>query len=164
MALYETSALITAPVEYCFNAWMQFDEFPDTMPCVREVRRTGEQTSHWRVVVVGREAQWDAKIISLVPNRSITWKTHNGLSGGGTVAFYDTRPDFNGCRVAVLIEYNPPYGLLGDLVDICGFEAAFRRAVLESLAAFKQRVETSFAATAEGRELAAAGPPARRRH
>lgn len=162
MALYETSAAIEAPAEFCYNAWSRIEEFPQYMPAIREVKVLSERRSRWRAVVAGREAEWDAEILAQSPNRYITFKMFRQGKpfGGGTVAFYPLGP--KSTRVAVLIEYNPPGGLLGDLVELFGFEKAFRRAVLESLAAFKARTEAQYAAQSPapaGRVPASAAAP-----
>lgn len=161
MGLIETSALVPAPTDHVFNKWTEWEGFPEFMPGVLEVKDLGGGRTYWKIEVGGRQVEWEAEILAFKPNSAITWRATSGLKTGGTVSFMDTKPDFHGCRVAVLLEYNPPGTLLGDLVDEFSFRHKVHRAIELALVAFQDHVAKEFSQTEEGIAFAASAPKRR---
>jgi uncharacterized membrane protein len=108
---------IAAPVEQVFGTFAHFENFPQFMRNIREVRVRGDGTSEW--VVNGpmrRTITWDALTTRLEPNRLISWRTLPGspVEHAGFVRFEPTAD--NGTRVLVTMSYTPPAGALGHAV------------------------------------------------
>lgn len=53
---------VNAPISAVYNQWTQFEEFPNFMEGVEEVRQEGPKSLLWRVNVGGKEKQWEAEI------------------------------------------------------------------------------------------------------
>jgi uncharacterized membrane protein len=83
----ESSIEVAVPVSAAYNQWTQFEEFPQFMDGVDEVRQLGDTHLHWIASVGGRRAEWDAKILEQHPDRQISWISEDGKQTRGTVMF-----------------------------------------------------------------------------
>jgi uncharacterized membrane protein len=83
----ESSIEVAVPVSAAYNQWTQFEEFPQFMDGVEEVRQLGDTRLHWVASVGGRRAEWDAKILEQHPDRQISWISEDGKKTRGTVSF-----------------------------------------------------------------------------
>src|SRR5205823_943843 len=81
----EKDIVVNAPVERVYQLWTDFENFPQFMTHVEEVRRTGERTLHWRAKLGPRLVEWDAEIRAMVPNRTVTWHSTSGADNAGAV-------------------------------------------------------------------------------
>jgi uncharacterized membrane protein len=111
------SVEVRAPVEDVFAFWSNFENFPNFMQNIEEVRMTGEDTSHWRVKgPLGKSVEFDAKTTEMDPNRRIGWNTVDGeVRTSGEVRFEEVLPDRT--RVDVTMNYaDPPGGKVGEVV------------------------------------------------
>jgi uncharacterized membrane protein len=81
MAIIEKSIEVEAPVRAVYNQWTQFEDFPQFMEGVREVRQLDEAHLHWRAEVGGKEQVWEAEITEQTPvsgsrgARGRAWRT-----------------------------------------------------------------------------------------
>ena len=99
-----------------FAYWSNFENFPNFMQNIEEVRMTGEDTSHWRVKgPLGQSVGLDAKSTERDPNRGIGWNTRDGeVMISGEVRFEEVQPD----RTRVYVTMNcadPPGGKVGEV-------------------------------------------------
>jgi uncharacterized membrane protein len=78
---------VAAPVTEVYNQWTQFEDFPQFMEGVEEVRQLDDTLLHWAATVAGKKAEWDAKIVEQEPDRRITWESTDGRRTRGTVTF-----------------------------------------------------------------------------
>jgi uncharacterized membrane protein len=78
---------VDVPVSTAYNQWTQFEEFPQFMEGVEEVRQLDDTRLHWVANVAGRHAEWDAKILEQHPDRQISWISEDGKKTRGTVTF-----------------------------------------------------------------------------
>lgn len=110
------SMLIHAPVEQVYEFWHDFENFPEFMNYVKEIKVEGD-VSHWVVEGPGGvPVSWDAVTYKDVPNRLIAWKSLPGstIPNAGRVTFIDNGD--NSTTVQLKISYNPPAGELGLMV------------------------------------------------
>jgi len=110
------SIVVQAPVGEVFAYWSNFENFPNFMQNIEEVRMTGEATSHWRVKgPLGKSVEFDAKTTEKDPNRGIGWNTVDGeVMTSGEVRFEEVVPDRT--RVEVTMNYaDPPGGKVGEI-------------------------------------------------
>jgi uncharacterized membrane protein len=78
---------VEVPVTQAYNQWTQFEQFPQFMSGVEEVRQLDDTLLHWAATVAGKRAEWDAKIIEQQPDERITWQSEDGKRTRGTVTF-----------------------------------------------------------------------------
>jgi uncharacterized membrane protein len=104
-------------MEEVFRYWSSFENFPNFMQNVEEVRMTGPDTSHWRVKgPLGKSVEFDARTTEMDPSRGIGWNTTEGeVMTSGEVRFEEVAPGRT--RVEVTMNYaDPPGGKVGEVV------------------------------------------------
>ena len=137
--VHNVSVRVNAPVETCFTYWSQFEQFPQIMRHVTNVEKTGPDKWHWEAKIDGQHAEWDAVMPEFRENDIISWRSVEGLKNSGTVTF---TPEAGGCRITVHIMYDPPYGIVGDLVAQASTNDRFHKDLVEDLNNFKEAVES----------------------
>ena len=133
---------IAAPVDRVFDFWRNYENFPQFMKRIREVRRSGNGRSRWTLAgPAGAHLSWDATVTEYAPNQVLAWKTEPGslVDHAGVVRFTDNG---NGTTtIHVQMTYNPLAGavahsfasLLGtDPESLMEEELARMKTVLES--------------------------------
>lgn len=105
MANLHKSIDIDVPVRVAYNQWTQFEEFPNFMESIDEVRQIDDTHLHWRAALGGKEKEWDTEITEQVPDQRIAWRTVAGAQNQGIVNFEALTPDRT--RVTVDVEYQP---------------------------------------------------------
>jgi len=78
---------VDVPVSTAYNQWTQFEEFPQFMDGVDEVRQLDDTLLHWVANIGGRRAEWDAKILEQHPDQQVSWISEDGRKTRGTVTF-----------------------------------------------------------------------------
>lgn len=94
---------VNAPVDAVYERWSRFEEFPQFMENVMEVRRRGERMLVWRVAVDGRIREWTAKILQTTPSERIEWHAEHGHPSAGAVALQAVGP--NRTKVTLTVDY-----------------------------------------------------------
>lgn len=105
MANLHKSIDIDVPVDVPYNQWTQFEEFPNLMENIEEVRQLDDRRLHWRAALGGKEKEWDTEITEQVPDKRIAWRTVAGAQNHGVVNFESLAADRT--RVTVDVEYQP---------------------------------------------------------
>jgi Polyketide cyclase / dehydrase and lipid transport/Protein of unknown function (DUF2934) len=132
---------VKAPLKSVYDQWTQFEEFPRFMRDVVEVRQHGPDALSWKVLMGGKEKQWEARIIEQIPDTSIVWESVDGTSNRGSVTFEPLGTDAT--RLTVVMEYEPE-GFLEKAGDILGVPSGH---VEESLKSFRELIESKSTAT-----------------
>ena len=132
----EDSIEVNVPVSTAYNQWTQFEEFPQFMKGVREVRQIDDTHLHWRAEIGGKEEEWDAEITEQIPDQRIAWRSTGGARNSGVVSFYSINDSKT--RVVLKMEYGPR-GFLEELGDALGAVKARTR---EDLRCFKEYLES----------------------
>lgn len=107
---------VQASPEDVFRYWSNFENFPNFMQNVEEVRMTGQDTSHWMVKgPLGKSVAFDARTTEMDPNRGIGWNTVDGeVMTSGEARFEEVSPGRT--RIDVTMNYaDPPGGKVGEL-------------------------------------------------
>lgn len=105
---------VQAPIDEVYHFWTHIENFPRFMQHVREVTRTGENTSHWKVSgPPGKTFSWDAETTVLEEGRSFGWRTlpGAGVEHRGVIKFQEAG-EF-ATRLDIRMSYNPPAGAIG---------------------------------------------------
>ena len=135
MASVEKSIDVHVPVRTAYNQWTQFEEFPQFMQGVEEVRQLDDKRLHWRASIGGKTEEWDAEITEQVPDMRVAWTNTTGARNAGVVTFH--RLDDNTTRVMLQLDYDPE-GVVENVGDALGFVS---RRVEGDLERFKEFVE-----------------------
>ena len=107
---------VQAPLEDVFQYWANFENFPNIMSNVEEVRMTDQDTSHWKVQgPLGTDVEFDARTTEMDPNRGIGWNSVEGeVQTSGEVRFEEVAPGRT--RIDVTMNYaDPPGGKVGEV-------------------------------------------------
>jgi uncharacterized membrane protein len=147
----ESSIEVAVPVSVAYNQWTQFEEFPQFMDGVEEVRQLGDTRLHWVASVGGRRAEWDAKILEQHPDRQISWISEDGKQNRGTVTFESLGEN------RTLVRLSLGYQAEG-FVEAVGSAAGLdRRRIEADLMRFKELIEARGTETGAWREDISAG-------
>src|SRR5918911_5707491 len=132
---------VQQPVRTVYNQWTQFEDFPQFMEGVEEVRQLDDTLLHWAASIAGKRAEWEAKIVEQEPDRRITWESTDGKRTRGTVAFEEVNP--NRTRIHLTMSYIAE-GPLERAGSAAGLDARRIRGDLER---FKELIESEGFAT-----------------
>ena len=127
---------VNVPVSTAYNQWTQFEDFPQFMSSVHEIRQLDDKHLHWKANVGGEEKEWDAEITEQIPDKRIAWRSVTGVPNGGVVTFHKISDDVT--RIALQMDYQPE-GPLEKLGDAFG---AVRMEARGNLQKFKEMLES----------------------
>jgi uncharacterized membrane protein len=96
---------VDVPVRTAYNQWTQFEDFPQFMDSVHEVKQIDDTHLHWRATVAGKEKEWDAEITEQMPDERIAWRSTSGVKNAGVVTFH--RLSDNQTRITLQMDYEP---------------------------------------------------------
>ena len=118
MNTVEKSIVVDVPVRTAYNQWTQFEEFPQFMEGVEEVRQQGDAHMHWRANIAGKDVAWDAEITEQTPDQRVSWRSTTGAHNAGTVSFQPEGD--NQTRATLRLEYEPE-GFFENVGSALGF-------------------------------------------
>jgi uncharacterized membrane protein len=147
----ESSIEVAVPVSAAYNQWTQFEEFPEFMHGVEEVRQLSDTRLHWVASINGRRAEWDAKILEQHPDRQISWISEDGKQNRGTVTFESIGESRSLVRLSLGYEAE---GFVEAVGSAAGID---RRRIEGDLVRFKELIEGSGTETGAWRQDISAG-------
>jgi uncharacterized membrane protein len=65
---------IAVPAAAVFERWTRFEEFPQFMEGMSEVRRIGDRRLRWRGVFAGEIREWDSLITVWIAGKKLAWR------------------------------------------------------------------------------------------
>ena len=136
MATIEQSMDVEVPIAAAYNQWTQFEEFPQFMDGVEEVRQLDDRRLHWVADFAGSRHEWDAEITEQSSEERVAWRNTDGKDNAGVVTFH--KLDDDKTRVRVQMDWVPE-GIKEKIGDKLG--AADRR-VKGDLERFKKLIES----------------------
>jgi uncharacterized membrane protein len=142
MATIEKSIDVDVPVSVAYDQWTQFEEFPQFMTGVKEVRQLDDSHVHWVAEIGGERKEWDAEIVEQEPDRVVAWRSTGGLANRGRVEF---EPIDSGARTRVSVEMD--YEAEGVKESLGAFVGSDSRQVEKDLERFRELVEARQAPT-----------------
>ena len=147
----EKTVTINKSPEELYRFWHNFENLPNFMKHLKSVKVYDQKRSHWIASApMGNSVEWDAEIINDQENKLIAWTSVEGadIDNSGFVRF-QSAPAGRGTEVKVVIEYNPPGGVVGaTIAKLFGEET--QQQIGDDLRRFKQLMETGEIATTEG--------------
>jgi uncharacterized membrane protein len=127
---------VAVPIRTAYNQWTQFEEFPQFMEGVEEVRQISDTLTHWKTEITGVKREFDAQITEQIPDERVAWKSIDGTHHAGVVTFH--RLDDNDTRVTAQMEFEPQ-GVVEKAGDKLG---VVERRVKGDLERFKKFIES----------------------
>jgi uncharacterized membrane protein len=134
---------VAVPVERAYDAWTEFEKFPEFMHRVLSVEEQDQDKIRWREKIWFSKREWEAEITDRRKNDRIAWKTTNGTNHVGIVSFHKLAPNLT--RVMVTVDFHPT-GIIEKMASGLRFA---KRAVQSDLARFKAYVELDDAKSLE---------------
>jgi uncharacterized membrane protein len=143
MAQVERAIIVQAAADTVYQVWRNFENFPNFMANIEEVRDMGEGRYHWRAKgPLGSTAEWDAEITQDEPGKIIAWRSieteDDNVRTAGAVEFESLG---DATRITVTIDYEAPAGALGE--RIAKIFANPSNQVEQDLQRFKESVESN---------------------
>ncbi|HWC30055.1 MAG TPA: SRPBCC family protein [Dehalococcoidia bacterium] len=135
MATVDSTIEVAVPVQTAYNQWTQFEEFPQFMEGVREVKQLSDERLFWSTEVGGEPKEWYAVITRQVPDEVLAWESEGGTRNDGTVVFKPLEGDRT--EIELHINYEPE-GLKEDVGSMIGVVS---RRVEGDLKRFKEFIE-----------------------
>ncbi len=136
MSTIEKSIEVNVPLSTAYNQWTQFEEFPQFMEGVDEVRQIDDTHLHWVASFGGSQHEWDAEITEQIPDERVAWRNTDGKENAGVVTFHKINDQTT--RVMVQMDFVPE-GIKEKIGDAIG---APERRVEGDLERFKELIES----------------------
>jgi uncharacterized membrane protein len=142
-----TSAIILASPEECYRLWRDLSSAPRWQEFIKEVRVTGEKTSHWVMEADGKTMEWDSEIMQDEPGKRIAWRSIGGQSQNAGEVIFESAPGGRGTLVTVLQEFG-----MGKLAAAAATISSRnpKQAVIENVRHFKALIEAGEIPRTEG--------------
>lgn len=148
MAKAEGSIVIHAPVDKVFRRIAQHDRCNDWLDFVSNANYNSEQrrgvgtsAHHWGQIM-GRRMEWDGRIIEWVEDARIVWQATSGQPKKMQMrAINWAKKEDGNTRYGLEVEYQPPYSILGKVMDAIMMRRAIMRSINNSLEKLKAVVE-----------------------
>ncbi len=137
----EKTIEVEVPVRTAYDQWTQFEDFPQFLGGVDEVKQVSDSLTHWVAQIAGVRREWDAAILEQVPDSKVAWAATSGATNAGAVHFRSLGPDRT--EVRLTMEYEPE-GLVEQVGD---FLNIVQRQAEGDLERFKQFIESRSTAT-----------------
>ncbi|MFB7617735.1 SRPBCC family protein [Kitasatospora sp. NPDC056181] len=136
MSMVRESIDVGVPLHTAYNQWTQFEEFPNFMDGVEEVRQLDDRHNHWKTSIAGVHREFDTEIVDQLPDERVSWRTVGGdVHQMGTVTFRKIDDDHT--RVSLAMQFEPN-GLAESAADTLGM---VDRRVKADLDRFKGYIE-----------------------
>lgn len=101
----DKSIEVEVDISSAYNQWTQFEDFPEFMKNVEEVRQIDDTTLHWKGDIGGVEREWTATITHQTPDEKVAWRADGDVTQAGTVTFEQLGADRT--RVNLVLEFEP---------------------------------------------------------
>ncbi|WP_420141402.1 SRPBCC family protein [Sphingomonas sp.] len=133
---------IARPAQDLYDFWRDFSNLPKVMENVARIDVLDDVRSHWVVKAPGgRTVEWDAVVTEDRPGALIAWESVEGsdVRHSGKLEFHEV--EGRGTVVRAVIAYDPPGGLIGELLAKL-FQREPALQARRDLRRFKQFIET----------------------
>lgn len=129
---------VELPIAAVYKQWVDFESFPQFLPAVREVTKTGEVYTRWTLSIGRISRHFVAEITEQLPEERVAWRTIEGdvwFSGDAVFEAVDKKRT----RVTLSVDWRPvtPVERAADALGMAG------RVARTSLRAFKDYIETT---------------------
>ena len=105
MSTIEKSIEVNVPVYTAYSQWTHFEEFPQFMEGVKEVKQLDAKLLHWKTEIAGQDKEWDAEITEQKADQRLAWTSRGGDIKGWVVTFHQLSDARS--KVMLQVEYAP---------------------------------------------------------
>ena len=88
MPTIEKSIEVNVPEYTAYAQWMKFEEFPQFMEGVKEVKRLDGKRFHWKAEIAGQEKEWDTEITEQAADQRLAWTSRGSVIKGWVMTFH----------------------------------------------------------------------------
>ena len=131
----EKSIIVDVPVSTAYNQWTQFEEFPQFMGGVKEVKQLDDEQLRWVAEIGGVRREWFAAVLEQRPDEKVAWAAVAGATNAGAVYFRPITPTQTEVRLELEFEPEGVVEKVGDALHIVERQAA------SDLKSFKSFIE-----------------------
>src|SRR5262245_13729634 len=134
------SMIVGADIPEVFDAWADFESFPNFMRNIKSVEKRADGSTHWVMEgPLGKKVEWDADVTTFEPGKRIAWRSRKGstIKTSGQVTFVQLGPEQT--QVNLTIQWVVPKRKGGEA--LAGLIADPERRVEEDLYTFTTYVE-----------------------
>lgn len=133
MASVEESVEVDVPISTAYNQWTQFEEFPQFMEGVEEVKQLDDTRLHWKAEIAGVTREWDAEITEQSPEERVAWASTSGTTNAGVVTFH--RLEDERTKLMLQLDFDPN-GFVETAADVLGVVTRRAKGDLERFKSF----------------------------
>jgi uncharacterized membrane protein len=105
MSTIEKSIEVNVPEYTAYAQWTKFEEFPQFMKGVKEVRRLGAKRFHWKAEIAGQDTEWDTEITEQAADQRLSWTSRGSVIKGWVVTFHQLSNAKS--KISLQVEYDP---------------------------------------------------------
>lgn len=135
MATIEKQVEVDAPIGEVYEQWTRFEDFPEFMDGMMEVRQLDDAHVHFVASIGGKTHEWDAEIVEQKPNEVVWWRSTDGKMNNGMVRFEPVKDD------RTLVKLNMGYEPEGVLEHVGDWIGAAGHRVEGDLERFRDLIE-----------------------
>jgi uncharacterized membrane protein len=135
MSTIEKSIEVNVPEYTAYAQWTRFEEFPQLMEGVKEVKRLDANRFHWKAEIAGQDKEWDTEITEQAADQRLAWTSRGGAIKGWVMTFH--RLSDAKSKVMLQVEYDPQ-GFVENVGEALGVVSS---RVLGDLERFKELIE-----------------------
>jgi uncharacterized membrane protein len=146
MPRLDNSIEIKSPPETVFAYLADVESHPEWVKWTKDaevtsVEKTGiGSTSSMKMQVGPRKETVEAIVTEYKPDEFVTWRHTRGMEMTDRLAVVPFR---DGTKVAWSVDYTPPMGGMGKLMDLLFMERLFDQLAKDSLTLLKERLENA---------------------
>jgi uncharacterized membrane protein len=128
---------LAVPAAVVFERWTRFEEFPQFMEGMSEVRRIGDRRLRWRGEFAGEIREWDSLITVWIPGQKLAWRaTAAGTHSSRAVCVEDLGEGRTCVRLKMLVDPDEARAQVPNVEEIS-------QRLKRDLARFKMLLESS---------------------
>ncbi len=135
MPTVHQSIAVSVPLTTAYQQWTRFEEFPEFMADVDEVRWLDDTRLHWVAGTGGRRREWETEIVERAPEERVTWRH---VDGSQTASVTFQRIHEGRTRLMMELDFRPE----GVVEQVSSALGSPERRIRRDLEAFKDFVET----------------------
>ncbi len=105
MSTIEKSIEVNVPEYTAYAQWTHFEEFPQFMEGVKEVKRLDAKRLHWKAEIAGQDKEWDTEITEETADQRLAWTSRGGDIKGWVMTFHPLSDAKS--KIMLQLEYDP---------------------------------------------------------
>jgi uncharacterized membrane protein len=136
MSTIEKSIEVNVPEYTAYAQWTRFEEFPQFMEGVKEVKRLDAKRFHWNAEIAGQDKEWDTEITEQAADQRLAWTSRGSDIKGWVVTFHQLSNARS--NIMLRLEYDPQ-GFAEHAEDALGVVSSRVQGDLERFKAFIEK-------------------------